>query len=296
MADDELAAPPATAASESTSSGRLTLRQVALVVEVAGLPADADQRAHRVEEVGQHEAEDPEDGGGDAELAESAEVELPEQAEVGRGEDLVGDHGRAHAERLLVVGVVEDDREDRRSQDAEDDGAAPLARQHDDGDHQAEDRDCDRHADEVAEGDDGAAAGLHQSTVDEPDEQDEEADADDDGLLELERDGLEDCFSEAGEHEDRDGDTFEEDQAHRLREGEALPEHQAEGHDRVQAHAGRDGEGAVGDQAHEDGHHAGDETGGGKSRREGQTLAVEAQDARVHENDVGHDDERREPR
>ena len=134
-----------------------------------------------------------------------------------------------------------------------------------------------------------------EAAVDEADEQDEEADADDDRLLELERDGLEDRLAEAGEHEDRDGDTLEDDEAHGALEGEALAEDEAEGDDRVEAHAGRDGVGTVGDQAHEDGHDAGDEAGRGERGRERQAFAAEPEDARVHEDDVGHDDEGREP-
>ena len=64
------------------------LREVALLVEVAGLSADADERAHGVEEVAQHEAEDPEDRGRDAELGERAEVERADEAEVGHGDDV----------------------------------------------------------------------------------------------------------------------------------------------------------------------------------------------------------------
>ena len=61
-----------------------------------------------------------------------------------------------------------------------------------------------------------AAAGDHDAAVDEADEQDEEADADDDGLLQLQGDGLEDRLAEAGEHEDGDGHALEEDEAHGL--------------------------------------------------------------------------------
>ena len=153
----------------------------------------------------------------------------------------------------------------------------------------------DRHADEGAERQGRALGGDHDAAVDHADEQDEEADADDDRLLELQRDRLEDRLAEAGEHEDGDGHALEEDEAHGLREREALAEDEAERHDGVEAHAGSDGVGAVGDGAHEDRHDAGDETGGGEHGGEGQTLAAESEDTRVHEDDVGHDDERREP-
>src|SRR5665647_3376448 len=271
------------------------LPQVNRPLLVASLAADADDRAHGVEEVAQHEAEDPQDGGGDAELGEGAEIEGAHQAEVGRREDLARDDGGALHERGLVVGVVEDDRKDRGEEDPEDDGPAPLAREHDDGDHEAEDGDQHRHADEGPERQRRAAAAHDEAAVDKADEQDEEADADDDGLLQLERDGLEDGLAEAGEHEDRDGHALEEDEAHGALEAEPLTQHQAEGDDCVEAHAGGDGVGAVGEEAHDDRHHAGHEAGRGECGRERQALPLQTEDARVHEDDVGHDDERREP-
>ena len=69
-----------------------------------------------------------------------------------------------------------------------------------------------------------------------------------------------------------DGDAFEDDEAHGALEGEALAEDEAEGDDRVEAHAGGDGVGAVGDQTHEDGHHAGDEAG--RRERGGERQAL----------------------
>src|SRR5450759_1025384 len=119
--------------------------------------------------------------------------------------------------------------------------------------------------------------------------------ADVDGFLQLERDGLEDGLTEAGEHEDRDGHALEEDEAHGALKGEALAQHEAEGDDCVEAHAGGDGVGAVGEETHDDRHHAGHAAGRGECGRERQALALQTEDARVHEDDVGHDDERREP-
>ena len=160
---------------------------------------------------------------------------------------------------------------------------------------QAEERAGHGDGDEAAERDGRSAAADDDAAVDEADEQDEEADADDDRLLQLDGDGLEDGLTEAGEHEDRDGDALEHDEAHGLGNVSPWASDEAERHDRVEAHAGGDGVGAVGDQAHEDGHDAGHEAGRRQHRGERQTLAAEAEDVRVHEDDVGHDDEGREP-
>jgi hypothetical protein len=51
-------APPVTAPSRVDDQDVADARQPALLVDEAGLLADADDRAHRVEEVGHHEAED----------------------------------------------------------------------------------------------------------------------------------------------------------------------------------------------------------------------------------------------
>ena len=85
-----------------------------------------------------------------------------------------------------------------------------------------------------------------------------------------------------------------------LRHGEAAGGHQAEGDHGVDAEARRQGVGAVGEQAHDERHDGGHEAGRGEHGGERQALgrqardAGEAQDRRVHEDDVGHDHEGRE--
>jgi hypothetical protein len=104
--------------------------------------------------------------------------------------------------------------------------------------------------------------------------------------------------------EDEDGyqRPLQDDDAHRLRKPEPLARHQAEGDDGVEAQAGRDRVGPVRDEAHEDAHDPCDQARGGGGRLDRKACAFEALDAdeaedrRVHEDDVGHDDERRRSR
>ena len=86
------------------------------------------------------------------------------------------------------------------------------------------------------------------------------------------------------------------------RPGEPCSGDEAEGDDRVQAHPGRDRVGLVGDEPHDDRHHAGDEAGRGEHGVEGEAAVLEARDPReaedrgVDEDDVRHDHERGHPR
>ena len=69
----------------------LHARQLALAVEQSGLRADPDDGAHGVEEVGEHEGEDQQDGGDKTHLGETTEeAELAEQRQVGRADDVLG--------------------------------------------------------------------------------------------------------------------------------------------------------------------------------------------------------------
>jgi hypothetical protein len=144
---------------------------------------------------------------------------------------------------------------------------------------------------------------LHdKSRVDEPDERDEEADADGDRLLELERDRLHDFLPHPDEHEGGHERALQDDDAHRLRKTEALAGDERERHDCVQAEPGCDRVRPVRDEPHEDRHHSGNEARGGEDAVEGKPRtfqplnAGEAEDRGVYEDDVGHDDEGRHAR
>ena len=163
-----------------------------------------------------------------------------------------------------------------------------------------EDGDEDRPGREAAEGDGRALAADDDPCLVEPDEGDEEPDADRDRLLQVERDRVEDLLPPAGEDEGRDGDALQHDQAHGGRERQPLADDEAEGDDGVDPEPGRDRVGHVRVQAHRDRHHAGDEAGDGEDlvERQSERREVgnprEAQDLRVHEDDVRHHDEGRD--
>ena len=132
-----------------------------------------------------------------------------------------------------------------------------------------------------------AALGRDDGTaIDEPDEQDEEADADADRALQGEGHCIHDRFPGADHDKDSDRDPFEDDHAHRPWERQALPEDEREGNDGVDAEAGGKGERVVRKDAHGDRHDPGDESGAGGSRN--RVEARRRQNLRVQEDDVRH--------
>ena len=68
----------------------------------------------------------------------------------------------------------------------------------------------------------GAASpvGVDEAGVDEADERDEQADADRDRELQLDRDGVEDQAPQAGRGEQHDDEAVDDDEAHRLGPGD----------------------------------------------------------------------------
>src|SRR6478672_8477639 len=106
------------------------VRHVAVLVEVAGGLADADERPHRVEEVGEEEREHPHDRGDDSELRERVEVEVAEERPVAPAGDVMPARERRgrRAERLVPRGVVDDSRDDGRPDDADEQVALEAPR------------------------------------------------------------------------------------------------------------------------------------------------------------------------
>ena len=145
--------------------------------------------------------------------------------------------------------------------------------------------------------DDRGTAGRcrDEPAVDEADEQDEQADAGPDGALEGERDGVHHRFPEADHDEQRDDETLEHDDAHRALRRQAA-RRQRERDDGVDAKAGGDRQRVVPDHAHGDGHDPGDQGRPGRDRGDAGWIELEpgAQDRGVDEDDVDHDEERRQ--
>ena len=278
---------------------------LAALVEQPGFGGDADDRAHRVEEVGQDEGEDQQDDGQDAGLAERAEhVELADEPEVRCGDGIAGQRRSGHTPVLHLGELVDHDRDERHQDDADEDRALdPAGDEHDRHQH-AEAEDENRPAGEraVAELDrHGGLRGVRdagdEAGVDEADERDEQADADADRLLERLWDRVHDGLAETRHDQHADQQALEHDEAHRVFPGHERGDLHRD--DDVDAEARREGEGQVAAHTHDERHHACHQGGGG-----GQLGAVElvaelvlrvAEDDRVEHEDVRHGEERGEP-
>ena len=201
---------------------------------------------------------------------------------------------------------MEQARDDRRTDDAEEERGAHAARVEPQRDDQTDEEREDRSGAERGQRDDRRAARREDDDagVDEPDEQDEQADADADRALERQRDRVEDRLAEVREHEDRDRDAFHEDDPHRGRPRQRrLAEHELERDDRIESEPRGHCEGAIRVEAHRDREHARAERGHRDGLIEAGTevLALQIRDAdvvqddRVERDDVGHHEECRDP-
>ena len=84
----------------------------------------------------------------------------------------------------------------------------------------------------------------------------EQADPDRDRPLQVHRDRVQDAFRKPGEHEERDDEPLDHDHAHRLGPGEPLPGDERERDERVQPEPRGDRERVVRPEAHREGHDA----------------------------------------
>ena len=241
----------------------------------------------------------------------------PKVSKCGYLEHLVGPRGGGEAppvgaRRAEVDRGLDENRHDRRGDDRDEDRALDLADPQGDDEDEADGEDEHRPAGKRAvapelDGD-GRVCGvrdpLDEPRVDEADEGDEQPDADADGRLELGGHGMEDGLPEAGQHEDEDEQTLEDDEAHGVGPGHLAGDgHRDEG---VETEAGRQREGVVGGDAHEDRHDARHQGGAGRDGRQvgaipraapeigAGPILDEAEDERVEDDDVGHREERDE--
>ena len=141
---------------------------------------------------------------------------------------------------------------------------------------------------------------THPARVDEADEGDEQTDAHRDGDLQLRWHRVEDGLAKTGQNEHEDDDSLDDDQPHGI-----CPcgfGRDAERHESVQAEPGGQSQRVVGDETHQDRHHASYQCGascdGGRVRgvTPAEVVAVavlhETEDDRVERHDVGHGEER----
>ena len=213
-----------------------------------------------------------EDGGGGVALAE-------EQA---------GDGGSGHADedRAADAPVEQDGDEDEAADGEEDADVVEVADLDGDGGTREElavgrEQRGGRHA-RGAAGDD---AGFVEA-----DKGEEQANADAEGVLHAEGDGVEEAFAEVDDGEQEEGRPADENGAEALFPGDGDGEGgQAKSDEGVFAHVGGDGDGAVGVEAHEEAAEDGGEDGGDGAGADGDTGVGE--DGGVDDDDVGHGDE-----
>ena len=262
VADDVDAAPPAIAASESTSSGlRMSGMSPSAFRYPAGLPTPtsvpivskkSDRKSANTQTIA--ETTPSFENAWKSKFPKSDQLPQPAMW-------LQPGHVAVDVPKRLVVGrVVDDRRDDRRADDPDEQVAAEAARaqreRHDDA------RGCVTKTGHVVQWPSvtGVPCALHDEPgVVEPDERDEEPDADRDRLLQLERDRPHDLLAQAGEHERGHDDALEDDEAHRRREGQAVLADELERDDRVDAETRRERVGVVRVEAHQDRHHRGDD-------------------------------------
>src|SRR6266545_4314526 len=169
--------------------GLADLGELTVLRQVARLLPHPDKGPHRVEEVGEEEGEDPRQRRHNPERRERVEADVADQAEVRTVDDVAGPASDPGCRERLVVGPpVDQGRQDRRGDNADQQVAAEAPSAERERDRQAEERDQDRPRREAGQGDRNALPLDDETGVVEADEGDEEADADRDRLLQLERD------------------------------------------------------------------------------------------------------------
>lgn len=277
--------------------------EVALLVGEPGLFGESGHRAHRVEEVREHQREHEHDEGHEADLADvESEVDRTQEAQIGNAHRRSGQRRDRQApaagvirRRAEVPDRLDDHRDDRPAHEADQHPALDLAghqhaggqqRQHE---HQRRHR-RDRAADAESDGRGVRARRRDEARVDEPDERDEQADRDRDRELQLHRDSVEDELSQPRGGQQHDDDAVDHHEGHRLGPRHLVDD--AEGEERVDAEPGRERERQPGDEAEEDRHDAGGQRRGGPHGGEGELVAGDVglarQDDRIQDDDVRH--------
>src|SRR5690606_22196769 len=205
---------------------------------------------------------------------------------------------------------IDDDRQHRAEQDAEQDRPLDVPGHEDAHDHE-------RHYEHYRgpRGDLSVDPQLHgdrrtrrvrdpayEPGVDQAHQRDEQADADGDTALERLRYRVEHHRAHAGDHQQQHHDAVDQYEPHHR----GPRHHRGQGHrdERVEPQAGRDREREVRDHPHEDGHHTRDQGGDGRDLVDGQDRPrhvlgrtgvirrVATEDERIEHDDVGHGHER----
>ena len=250
------------------------------------LRREADERAHVVEELDDRKRED---NGDDAIVPRADDVELAERLAHVR-------HARAHDIRdtMRHRRVAETHGEQRRRDDADEDGALYLARHERAREHEAEEREQRRRLRHMTEADERRLVRHDEARALEADESDEEADAHADGHAQILRHGVDDGLADVTDREDQEQDAREEHRAECDCPVQAERAAHIVGEKGVESHARRERDRIVGDDAHDHRRERRDPDGRGDGRifRDARL----GKNVRIDEDDIGERDERRESR
>ena len=267
-----------------------------VALDEAGRLADADHGAHRVEHVDEQEGQDDDEHvpGEDVvplELHEDGGDAVREGDELRVAGGVAGQLGHGFAGR----GVLDEEADDGRGEDADEDAAADFEHHEAAGDDEAEDGDEGRAVGHVTEDDEGRVAVHDDAGVLHADEGDEEADTGADGFFQGAGDRVDQVGPDLRDGHEDEQDAFDEDGGQGELPVVAHREADREDEEGVQAHAGGEAEGLL----RVEGHDEGTDDGGQGGRREDGALRhpVEgAEDAGVDGQDVGHRQEGRDAR
>ena len=188
--------------------------------------------------------------------------------------------------------IAEAHREYRRRDDADEDGALDIACHERTRQHEAEEREQRLRIRHMAEADERRLVRHDEARALEADERDEQADADADGDAQVLRHGIDDGLADMADRQNQEQDAGEEDGAECDRPVQAELAADIVGEERVEAHARRQSDRVVCDNAHDHRRERGnpDRRGDGRLFRD----AGFREDVRIDKDDVGQRDERRD--
>jgi hypothetical protein len=135
----------------------------------------------------------------------------------------------------------------------------------------------------------------HQSDVPQADEREQQADAGGRGDTQVVRDRGGNALAQRRRGDEQEEHAGPEHHAERHRPRHALLHHDGVGEERVQPHAGRDGEGEARVKAHRQRHRRRDQHRGGEHAREGHAGPRRREDRGIDDDDVGHRHEGGDP-
>ena len=262
--------------------GLRDFREVAVFVEQPRALADADERAHVVEQIDEQERENERQRQREM-RPKPGKIKMEGDRRERRGE---AEHAGKIHRFLDDVQPLEREIDDGKEEDIQDDRAGNVAHDADGRGDQAKNDEQRFRSAQVADGDERGRVGCDHAAFLQADERDEEADAAGDRGLEIARDRLEKFLAQAGNRQQEKADAAVENHAERRRPRDAVADADGEGEKRVQAHARRERDGVVRHQRHDGGHERRGEAGRGHER--GGVHAGLGENRRVDGEDVGH--------